>query len=705
MLPVATTFRGFRRAKAGASIVKVLITNASSARRNTTATSEAATAPESAADMDKKKNSASLKELAVKPMSPAIKRMVQRIERVQEPVDIKADIESFRFSSTDLLKDLPKHYSQGMGDAAAISTADDLASISKEKAVEVLRQIRRQRSRQISTAFTQDQLKQYLEMNGQKITGTKSVLTERIINKVWGIRADVLEERFAREGKKVDDNGMTMPLSDEVRKQLETIESGFWKQLESEFGVIIEPNMPEKTIRVSGKMHNVRATLSSIRERLAADATVVVDLTKYGMLRSLTPKHINVLSARIQKSFGADGTIVHFNGEFFARGTTRADSLDVQQALVDSMVEPAHSTLFVGVPSHVAASARSTLVPTVDLISKPRTFIPELQFFSLPSADSGSQTELESDYKVYRREPMGQFEHHHGVGIAQQLREWALSYVQGPEKHNSLSFRLGKVMFDLDRGHDVLFNRFHLPQELLERVGARSPLVEFSDHVSPLQWLHSQSNPEETPKQLVITLRALPPQSSDSSTPKAHYMLPVYGEERLIVRIDVMAGALKLETMKIERVRNQRRANVAIFQSAHDLQANISHQETVEADDVLVGVLKELVGRVGSTGGGNQQGVLRRHEVVEMSIGRFGVVGVELDGVTRRQLENGLLIRIRQVWNILYDQRHSSVELLPSLGTAGSQDLEALLLDSAEWDRTVQHLLGAAAESAIPDSR
>ncbi|KAJ2806031.1 hypothetical protein H4R20_001847 [Coemansia guatemalensis] len=638
-------------------------------------------------------------------MSPAIKRMVQRIERVQEPVDIKADIESFRFSSTDLLKDLPKHYSQGMGDAAALSTADDLASISKEKAVEVLRQIRRQRARQISTAFTQEQLRRYLEMNGQKMTGNKGVLTERIINKVWGIRVDVLEERLAREEKKADNSGMTMPLSEEVRKQLETVESGFWKQLESEFGVVIEPNLPEKMIRVSGKMHSVRATLSSIRERLAADATVVVDLKKYGKLRPLTPKHTNVLSARIQKSFGTDGTIVHFNGEFFARGTTRADSLDVQQALVDALIEPVHSTLFVGAPNHSSAFARTTLVPTVDLISKPRTFVPELQFFALPNADSESQADLESGHAVYRREPMGQFEHRYDASIAQELREWALRYVQGPEKLNSLSFRLGKVMLDLDRGHDVLFNRFHTPQELLERIGARAPLVEFSDHVSPLQWLHSQSNPDESPKQLIITLCALPPQSSEPPTPKAHYMLPVYGDEKLIVRIEVRAGALKLETMQIECVRNQRRADVVILQSAHDLQANVFHQEAVEATDALVGVLKELVGRVGSTGGSNQQGVLRRHEVVEMPTGRFGVVGVELDGVTRRQLENGLLIRIRQIWNILDDQRHSSVELLPSLGTAGTQNLEALLLDSAEWDRAVQHLLEAAAESAAPVSR
>ncbi|KAJ2615898.1 hypothetical protein H4S08_001010 [Coemansia sp. RSA 1365] len=638
-------------------------------------------------------------------MSPAIQRLVQQIERVQEPVDIKADIESFRFSSADLFKDLPKHYSQGMGDAAAISTADDLASISKEKAVEVLRQIRRQRVKQISTAFTQDQLKQYLEMNGQKVTGTKNVLTERIINKVWGIRADVLEERFAREEKKADDSGMTMPLSDEVRRQLETIESGFWKQLESEFDVVIEPNMAEKTIRVSGKIQNVRATLSSIRERLAADATVVVDLKKYGTLRPLTPKHTSVLSTKVQRTFGSDGTIVHFNGEFFARGTTRADSLDVQQALVDALIEPEHSTLFVGVPSHAAAFARTTLVPTVDLISKPRTFVPELQFFALAGADTESQNDLVSNHVVYRREPMGQFEHRQSASIAEELREWALRYAQGTEKVNSLSFRLGKVMFDLDRGHDVLFNRFHVAQELIEQIGARAPLVGFSDHVSPLPWLHSQSNPDESPKQLVITLSALPTLSSELPSPKAYYMLPVYGEEKLIVRIDVKAGALRLETTQIERIRSERHADIAILRSANDLQANLYHQEVVEPTDADVGVLKEIVGRVGSTGRSDQQGVLRRHEVVEMSIGRFGVIGVELDGVTRRQLENGLLVSIRQVWNILDDQRHSSVELLPSLGTAGSPNLESLLLDSAEWDRTVQYLLRAVAQSAAPVSR
>ncbi|KAJ2342708.1 hypothetical protein GGF43_005865, partial [Coemansia sp. RSA 2618] len=336
-----------------------------------------------------------IQRMALRPQPSGLAQMVAKIAAQSSTQGADSEIEKMRFTAPELIRDLPKYYSNVMSESmqdskAAIGGIADLSTFSLDKTTELLNQIRESRASEIQQMFSQQQLGAYLRQHGQAATGTKRVQIKRIIAKVWGITTEGIREQCKQIGRKADEDGMVMPLNSEAVAQLSNIENEYLRELERQFGVHIVLDTQKKTVRVTGIMHNVRGALSRLRDKLAGDRMVQMDMERYGTLRPLSHMHVSMVTNTVNQTFGDDGTVVYFDGELLARGHTRADTLDIQQALIDAFVEPEDSTLFVVVPKAAAESESATIVAAADMISKPRTFIPKYTFFTLPSTDSSS---------------------------------------------------------------------------------------------------------------------------------------------------------------------------------------------------------------------------------------------------------------------------------------------------------------------------
>ncbi|KAJ2123309.1 hypothetical protein IW147_002679 [Coemansia sp. RSA 720] len=639
-----------------------------------------------------------IQKLAMRPPSEALARMAAKIAAKGDSSNAASELDSMRFTAAEIVKDLPKYYANKMRDSMA-SPADytDLSKFSLDSTIELLDQIRAKRMAEIQRTFSLDQLKAYLKQHKQKSSGTKKVLVERIVMKVWGITEEAVRDRCEQIERRADADGMTLPLSNEAAEQMTATDPAYFSELEREFNVKIALDTEQKTVRVTGIMHGVRGALSRLREKLANDCMVVMDLEQYGKPRRVSHPYIVKLTNMVNKGYGEDGTLAYFDGAFYARGHARADSLDIQKAIVDAMVEPANTTTFFVEPLLADTPNSATIVPAVDMISKPRTFVPKYVLFA-PDHDSLPANVLQS-HLLFRRNPASLTAPcEEGTSIVNELREWALASDESGVVPNSMSFSLGKLMFDVDREGDLLFDKLYEPHELLTLIDEKSPLFAFSRHVSPLKWLHSQAAQAETKRQLVLTFQSVPPlENASADDPKAMYKLPVYGATKLVAKLRVGASGIDFGSAQIERIDGERTANVAILQSDHDVQVSVCRRQSVDATDQLIAMLQSVSRRLGSSGESVSQTAPRRHETVDTPWGQFAVVGVELDGVTRRLLASSYAARVHQTWNVVDNQRHSSVELLPSQDF-DRQDPHAL--QHKEWQAFMQYLFARASESA-----
>ncbi|KAJ2716358.1 hypothetical protein H4R19_000690, partial [Coemansia spiralis] len=537
-----------------------------------------------------------------------------------------------------------------------------------------------------------------------RVSGTKGVLVERIIDRVWGITAQSLVERSAEAERRPDEDGVTMRLSDDAAAQVAAMEDGALAGIAKEFDVAIEFRESDPSLRVTGRIQAARAALSVLREKLAADATVQVRMERYGTPRPLPSSHISQMRKAIHWEFRDRGTVTFFDGELFVRGQTRGDSLAIQHALVEALVEPAHTTLFVVVPAAAEASAL-TVVAATDLVSAPRGFTPAFQFAVDRSAASGSPLDA---HMLFRRQPaQSPIEHLPATGLTEALRDWAAPTAAAGGASAALSFHLGHVMFDIYRSEHRLYDRLQSPAELLGAISQCAPLFGFSASVSPLKWLHSQSaataaDAAAPEQQLVLTFRRVPDQPGGADAGAGlGAVLPVLSRDKLVARIGVAAGKVRYGGMRAELVLDEERANVAILPGAHDLEATVAHYQPVDAADAqLVEAMRGVVRQLGDASTPDGDASLLRHGLVDTPLGQFTLAAAELDTTTRKPLAGGLAICVHQVWDILERQRYSRVAIHPQPIAGGSApDLAALLSDAPAWERTVRRLLEIAVES------
>ncbi|KAJ2152526.1 hypothetical protein J3F82_002620 [Coemansia sp. RSA 637] len=628
----------------------------------------------------------------MRPPSEALARMAAKIAAKGDSSNASRELDLMRFTPAEIVKDLPKYYANKMRDTMTSPTTD-LSKFSLDSTIELLDQIRAKRITEIQQTFSSEQLKAYLKQHKQKMSGSKKVLVERIVMNVWGITESAVRERCEQIERRADADGMTLPLSHEAAEQLAATDPEYFGELEHEFSVKIVLDVEQKTVRVTGIMHGVRGALSRLREKLASDCMVVMDLEQYGKPRRVSHPYIVKLANMVNKGYGEDGTLAYFDGAFYARGHARADSLDIQQAIIDAMVEPSNTTTFFVEPLQADTVNSATIVPAVDMVSKPRTFVPKYVLFAPHSAPANTESHM-----LFRRNPASPIVScEDGTNVVDELREWALASDESNVVANSIEFNLGKLMFDVDREGDLLFDKLYEPHELLMLIDEKSPLFAFSRHVSPLKWLHSQATQAEAERQLVLTFQSVPPvDNASTEDPKAMYKLSVYGATKLVVKLRVGANGIDFGSALIERIDGERTANVAILQSEHDVQVTVCRRQSVEATDELISMLQNVSRRLRATGENVSQTSLRRHETVDTEWGQFAVVGVELDGVTRRLLASNYAARVHQTWNVVDNQRHSSIELLPS------QDFvqDPHMLQHKEWQAFMQYVFARASESA-----
>ncbi|KAJ1743453.1 hypothetical protein LPJ55_001693 [Coemansia sp. RSA 990] len=633
------------------------------------------------------------------PESPALAQMAAKIASGVDAGDVMSEIEAQRFDTSSLVSEMPKHF------ITSLETADplrnwDMAHLSITKSIEMLVNMRKHRIRKIGSMFTLAQLKRYLREHGENISGTKRTLMERIVTQVWGVSYESLHKRCTQALKKADEDGMDMPLSSETAEQVEKLEAKYLFELECKFDVKIFLDDRLKKLRVTGPIHNVRSVLGLLRDKLAKDRVIQMDLEKYGTPRSLSPQYLGKIVNAIASAYGQDGTATCFNESLYVRGHSRADSLDLQQALVNALVEPEDRTLFVVIPCGISEEETVTIVPSVDMQSKPRTFIPKKSFFVSASADNVAPSRLLESHLLFCRSPKSQIKRcEPGSHIAEKLKTWA--QVPGSEGKlaNWMTFNLGNVLFDVDGIGERLYDQLYRPKDLLDHINQKAPLFAFSRHVSPLKWLHSQASPHnKTLRQLVLTLQQIkPPIDTNTEDEKSQYKLPLTTGTKLVARINVDADGIRFDDIQLERICDERMADVAILQSEYDVQMSTCRREPVEVTRDLIDKLQELAQNLGVSG---QQGQVApsRHRQIETSLGCFSLSGIELDGVTLRTLGNGYAARVHQTWNIVDNQRHSSVELVNS-----DISEESSLLDSAQWHSFIQYLFAQAHEGAMTD--
>ncbi|KAJ2447857.1 hypothetical protein GGI03_007344, partial [Coemansia sp. RSA 2337] len=317
-----------------------------------------------------------IKYMAIKPTSPALTRMAAKIKEGEVAMDIVKEVDHFKFTTEDLIRALPMHRAQLLGGVDMTISSADLMLSSKEDMVGMLYDLRTKRVESIISAFNGAQLKQYLQQHKLKEAGTKKEMVNRILNDVWGISLKALEARFAMPKEDADQDGLTMPLSDDTITLLRTLEDGYLRQLEEEFRVKIVVDSQKREARVTGVMHHVRGALSTLRERLTANTTVQVELAKYGVPRVLSEKHTGRIAGVINRATG--GALSSKNGEYFVRGDSPVAALDAQRALVSAMVEPKNQALFVVVPEGISDMATCTVTPASSPFSQPPTFVPDM---------------------------------------------------------------------------------------------------------------------------------------------------------------------------------------------------------------------------------------------------------------------------------------------------------------------------------------
>ncbi|KAJ2043054.1 hypothetical protein H4S04_006971 [Coemansia sp. S16] len=639
-----------------------------------------------------------IKYMAIKPTSPALTRMAAKIKEGEVAMDIVKEVDHFKFTTEDLIRALPMHRAQLLGGVDMTVSSADLMLSSKEDMVGMLYDLRTKRVESIISAFNGAQLKQYLQQHKLKEAGTKKEMVNRILNDVWGISLKALEARFAMPKEDADQDGLTMPLSDDTITLLRTLEDGYLRQLEEEFRVKIVVDSQKREARVTGVMHHVRGALSTLRERLTANTTVQVELAKYGVPRVLSEKHTGRIAGVINRATG--GALSSKNGEYFVRGDSPVAALDAQRALVSAMVEPKNQALFVVVPEGISDMATCTVTPASSPFSQPPTFVPDMAFHTSSDMDAPTPISLLARHVLLERKDNGSISRG-SRGLVQTLQGWAAKQPCLAGQSAYLSAKLGTVMVDMDSSHKRLATQFYSPDDLMAAIAQRAPLFGFSSNVSPLKWLRESAARESTTKQVVLKfcrldlpLSSKQPQANSSA--KSNYILPASSDDNtLVARIDVKAGKVDFGSAQVDHICDTRTANVVILQPAQDLQVCISSRQSVNVTADLSKALEHVVRKLGISGHTNQHAVPHRHEVVETHLGRFGLETAEVVDVSRVQSSTGTAVRVHQTWDVIDDLRFSQVELMPA---AEGRVSPAFMNSEEDWERYLLSLFKAALE-------
>ncbi|KAJ2395694.1 hypothetical protein GGI05_001462, partial [Coemansia sp. RSA 2603] len=87
------------------------------------------TSAESESSKQEKKKRQRLQFMAVREPSEALRRMTQMISNNQQPQDAGGEIESFRFTTNDLIHELPAYRAKSLGSKAAAEASLAIATI------------------------------------------------------------------------------------------------------------------------------------------------------------------------------------------------------------------------------------------------------------------------------------------------------------------------------------------------------------------------------------------------------------------------------------------------------------------------------------------------------------------------------------------------------------------------------------------------
>ncbi|KAJ1964582.1 hypothetical protein GGI12_001325 [Dipsacomyces acuminosporus] len=626
--------------------------------------------------------------------------MVQKIEAGYEDINVNRDIESFRFTAEDLLKSLSEQRAKIVGNSTMAVGPAQLTAAVNEEMLYLLHSARKARIDRIKHAFKADQLKEYLRANGKKTTGTKDAMVGRIIDEVWGLSSRVLESKFNEPKPDQNQDGMTLTLGEESMEHIGALKNDYLKQLEKEFKVNIVLNEKEKSLRVTGVMHNVRAALSVLREKLIAKTTVEVNLAQYGTPRSLSAQHMELIAKKINTF--SDGNVSYFDGELFVSSDSRISSLQSQQALVEALLEHENTSTFIVVPDGLSGSLSCTLVPAADPISQPHTAIPNLSFYTHALAEASASIDILAKHSLFERHIVPEISPSYS-DLTLALREWVSLQPSDSSQSVVLSAKLGKVMVDVDSAKDPLEYSFYKPDALLNKISEASPLFGFSSNVSPLAWLEGTKASDITSKELVLKFAKIQqnyPEEARSEGGGEDRRIPRYGSDALVVRVGVDKGRLLFDRVKISHLEGERKANVAILQAAQDFQLSVSTRQAVECTPELKSAVVGVVHKLGLAGSNSKGQRPHRYETVSTPLGTFGLQSAELVDTTHKEFNTGFSVNVHQTWNMVDDLRYSQVELLPVLDPSEARQMSEFLGSQDRWEQYLLYLFQSAMASA-----
>lgn len=641
---------------------------------------------------ESKKKDFKKKYLALNPESPALASMVQKLSQGQLPLEIEQEIDSQKFTTDDLLRDLPsfraRHHHPRSSHEVGLS---DLTMQSNRETLDMLHALRNERCQRVQDMFTNDQLKQYLRVHSKRVSGAKAALVNRIVDEVWGLSSSVIQTSLAtnlEERRSTAGDGMTLTLGLDAWALFCELEPRRLKQIEQEFGVRIVADKEKKTIRASGTMRHVRGALSRLREALTARTILPVDLTRYGRRRQVSDSHVGNIIGTLNKLL--EGSVLNYHsGEFFVRGDNAADAMEAQKALADALTEPSNTSQWVVAPENATA----TLVPAADPFGQPRVFVPNMTFFAQRQENQSLPLAVLAKHQLYTRPgPQDHFQHSE-YSLVQSLRDWVMA--ASLSNIVKLSATLGKVMVDVDDCQlDPLPLGLYTPGELLQHISSRAPLFEFSSNTSPLQMMLDLDTKEKLSKQLVLRFGHKVEDSSDTSAMAKKYRMPAYKEdESLTVSIGVSKGKADMSQIQAEYRTEERIASVVVLQNAKkDLQMTVANERTIDVtgNSGLTRALEDIVHRLGmSTTGAAataaaaaQKKLPCRHSTIAIDeAGQFGLVKAELVDRTILQADSHVMAQVRQCWDVLDDLRYSQVEMVPV------NSVEDLLASQDNWER------------------
>ncbi|KAJ2402443.1 hypothetical protein GGI23_000715 [Coemansia sp. RSA 2559] len=670
-------------------------------------------------DKKTKRKSPTVLNMAIKPMPPAIQRTIEKLEKKIPVVDITKEIERYRFTAADIFEMLPEHIA-GTRRPDAQADATRVGTASREDLLKEMHNIRNKRAAEIVGAFTARQLQEYLRSHNLFTTGTKATLVNRIIQNVWRTTPDTVTSWFDVAHKKTEDAGMAMSLGASALEQLKALDPQIMAGIEKDHNVKVNIDSEKSRINIAGKLADARVALSNLREIMTAGTTVEVDRSQYGTLRELSDKKISHIVREIGKTGvgKARSHITYNNGELFVNGVERHDVRDTFDALIQATVEPTNSTAFVVVPGALQQSA-CTMVPTIDMFSLRPTTIATRRFFATGELSAPNRETAFGRHSVFRKNPLGPIALANNTNADAALVSWAKDQVQTLGGAGAtISAKLGSVMVDIDTKHATLHKSFRETAELMDGLNSLSPMFEFASHVSHLDWLHRNPSKDvpESRRDLVLKFGQVKGLSSEESGEKSSSkgVLPVYGEDTITARISISDGKVKFSHTQLEYSQCEPTANIAFLQARYDVQLSVRNPKLIPMTRGIIAALKGVSHSIGLSGSNGTRPTPRRHHLIDLPQGTYGLRSADLVESRYNRLTNGYLLLERQVWNVIDDQLYNEAEVIPlakleDLETKDTAPLDHLLSNEGDWQWFVKYLFEMAygrqlAPTATPES-